>query len=63
MRTNKKDFINKQFKEIVNEIKINYNDFMKLENLNKSVRFEIKLINFSPNLFKILYRFLILLKK
>jgi len=63
VRTNNKAFMNKQFKEIVNEIKINYNDFMKLENLNKSVRFEIKLIHFSPVLFKILYRLLISLKK
>lgn len=50
-----KEFVQKHYSEMVNEINQYYKEFMKLTDLNKKIRFGIKFIHFSPKLFKYLY--------
>ncbi len=56
LRTGDKAFIDRHFNEIVTELETYYNDFMSLSDLNKKIRFSIKLIHFCPGIFKTLYQ-------
>lgn len=58
LRDGNRELIKENYKTIIDEIKKYYAEFIKLNNLNRKVKFSIMLINVSPNAFKFLYKFL-----
>lgn len=55
LHCNDKEFVQKHYSEMVNEIHQYYKEFMKLTDLNIKIKYGIKFIHFSPKLFKLLY--------
>lgn len=58
LNSGNKELINQHFAEITDEIKEYYKEFMTLSDLNKKIRLSLKIINFSPIIFKVLYNIL-----
>lgn len=56
LHCNDKEFVQKHYSEMVNEIHQYYKEFMKLTDLDKKIKFGLKVVHFSPTLFKNLYR-------
>lgn len=57
LKSNNKAFIDKYYNEITSEIKKYSKEFLELRNISKANKFSIKLISFSPKLFRIFYAF------